>query len=99
MNMQNLMAQAQKIQREIKQKQEEIDSTIYEGHSEFVDVEVYGTKKINKLNINKNILNDSEDVEALEDMIVIAINEAFTKVDQDIDKKMGAYGKGLNGLM
>lgn len=99
MNMQNLMAQAQKIQKEIQKKQSEIDSTIFTGKSDFVSVEVYGTKKIHKLNINKDVLNDKEDLDMLEDMITIAINSAFSQVDKEIEKKLGSYGKGLNGLI
>ena len=34
MNMQNLMAQAQKMQRDITKKKEEIDNSTFEGDSE-----------------------------------------------------------------
>ena len=33
MNMQKLMAEAQKLQRDISKKQEELESTIFEGNS------------------------------------------------------------------
>mgnify|MGYP000213113866 CR=1 FL=1 len=52
MNMQNLMAQAQKIQKDIQKKQSEINSTIYSTQNEFLSVEMYGSKKIHKININ-----------------------------------------------
>ena len=99
MNMQALMQQAQRMQKDMQKKQEEINATVYAGTSELVDVEVYGTKKIKKINIKNKDNFDAEDVEILEDMIKIAMNDAFTKVDKDVESKMGAYGKQLGGLL
>ena len=98
MNMQALMQQAQRMQKDMQKKQEEINSTVYEGKSELVDVEVYGTKKIKKITIKNKDNFDAEDIEILEDMIKIAMNDAFTKVDKDVESKMGSYGKQLGGL-
>ena len=99
MNMQNLMAQAQKMQRDIQKKQDEINKTEYEGKSQIVTVKINGKKEILDLKIEKSILNDQEDLEMLEDMIKIALNDAFSKVEKDINSKLGMYGKGLNGLI
>ena len=99
MNMQNLMAQAQKIQKDIQKKQSEINSTIYSTQNEFLSVEMYGSKKIHKININKAIVKDQEDLETLEDMIMVAINETVTKIDKDKEQKLGAYANGLNRLL
>ena len=98
MNMQNLMAQAQKMQKEIMQKKEEVNNMTFTGSSELVDVEVNGKKEIIKVNIkNKESLN-TEDLEILEDMITIACNNAFKEVDKAMENAMGAYGGALNGL-
>ena len=99
MNMQNLMAQAQKIQKDIQKKQAEINSTIYNTQNEFLSLEMYGTKKIHKITINKEIVKDSEDLETLEDMLMVAINETVTKIDKDKEQKLGSYASGLNGLL
>lgn len=99
MNMQSLMAQAQKIQKDIQKKQAEINSTIYSTQNEFLSLEMYGTKKIHKITINKEIVKDSEDLEALEDMLMVAINETVTKIDKDKEQKLGSYASGLNGLL
>lgn len=48
MNIQNLMAQAQKMQKEISKKKEEIDNTTFEGVSEWIKVEMNGKKKSKK---------------------------------------------------
>ena len=99
MNMQNLMAQAQKMQREIMQKKEEINKKEFVGTSELVDVKVNGKKEILDVTIKNKESLDKEDLEILEDMIAIACNNAFKDVDKATEDAMGAYGGALNGLM
>ena len=99
MNMQNLMAQAQKIQKDIQKKQDEINSTVFTTKNEFVEVEMYGSKKIKKIKILKDTLNDADDIETLEDMLQLAFNESVSKIEQEKEKKLGAYANGLNGLL
>lgn len=99
MNMQNLMAQAQKMQREIMQKKEEINNKVFTGTSELVDVEVNGKKELLKVNIKNKESISVEDLEILEDMITIACNNAFSEVDKAMEDAMGAYGGALNGLI
>ena len=99
MNMQNLMAQAQKLQKDIQKKQAEIDETIFEGKSEWVTVTMNGKREIQSLDIKKDLLDDKDDLEMLEDMIKIAFNEALKKIADEIESKMGMYGGGLGGLM
>ena len=97
MNMQQIMQQAQRMQKDIQKKQEEINNTEYTGTSELVDVVVMGNKTVKKVSIkNKNI--ESDDIEILEDMIVIAVNDAISKINKDVDSKIGMYGKQLGGL-
>ena len=99
MNMQSLMAQAQKMQKDIMNKKAEVDKKIFPGKSELVDVEVNGKKEVVKVNIkNKNDITP-EDLEILEDMIMIAINDANASVDKEMDEVMGPYGNSLNGLL
>ena len=98
MNMNNLMAQAQKMQKDIQKKQEEINSMTFIGESEWVEVVLNGDKTINKVNIKNKTNMDEEDLECLEDMIKIAINDAYKKIDNEIEKKLGMYGKLAGGL-
>jgi len=98
MNMQNLMAQAQKMQREITKKKEEIDNSTFEGSSEWIKVEINGKKEVQKIKITFEGTIEDDDKEALEDMIKIAFNKAVAAVDKEIEDKMGAYGAGLGGL-
>lgn len=98
MNMNNLMAQAQKMQKDMERKQQEIQSSEYTGTSQLVDVVLSGDKKVKSVKIKAESL-DSEDIEMLQDMIQIAINEAVSKIEKDVESKMGMYGKALGGLM
>ena len=97
MNMQNLMAQAQKMQRDITKKKEEIDNSQFEGTSEWVKVVLNGKKELESIKITYDQPIENDDKEVLEDMIKIALKEACAKVDQEIEEKMGSYGS-LGGL-
>ena len=97
MNMSNLMAHAQKMQRDIQKKQEEIFNMKFTSSNEFVEVTVNGDKTLDKIVIkNKNL--DEDDVEVLEDMIKLAFNDAVKQVDSETKKKLGAYSKLANGM-
>lgn len=99
MNMNNLMAQAQRMQKEIEKKQQEIQNSEYAGESQLVDVVLYGNKKVKSVNIKNKESIDVDDLEILEDMIKIAMDDAVSKIEKDIESKMGMYGKQLGGLM
>lgn len=98
MNIQNLMAQAQKMQKEITKKKEEIDNSIFTGTSEWVNVEMNGKKEIERVKITFEETIEQDDKEMLEDMIKIAVNDAVGKIDKEVESKMGAYGSSFNGL-
>ena len=98
MNIQNLMAQAQKMQKEITKKKEEIDNSIFTGTSEWVNVEMNGKKEIERVKITFEETIEQDDKEMLEDMIKIAVNDAVGKIDKEVGSKMGAYGSSFNGL-
>lgn len=98
MNMQALMAQAQKMQKDLMQKKEEINKQLFSGKSELVEVVFNGNKEIVSINIKKDKPLDIEDIEMLEDMIQIAIKDALTKVDKEVESKMGSAAGPLSGL-
>ena len=56
-----------------------------------------GNKELTKVKIDKESL-DQEEIEMLEDMILVAVNEASKKVDQMTEEKMGKYTSGMPGL-
>ena len=96
MNIQALMKQAQNLQKDMLKAKEEIDNMIFTGTSSFVSVEVKGTKEILKITIdNDNISGD--DREMIEDMLVVAINDAFKQVDKVTEQKMGKFSNMMPG--
>lgn len=97
MNIQAMMKQAQQMQKDMLKVKEEIDNTIFTGESSLVHVEVNGKKEV--LNVKIDDSFEPDDIEILQDMIVVAINDAFAKVDKMIEEKMGRFGSGLAGLM
>ena len=97
MNMQNLMAQAQRMQRDIMKKKEEVEKQSFTGKSELVEITMNGNKVVTEVIIkNKDLTKD--DIEVLQDMIMIATNNAIKNVDQAMEKAMSQYGSALNGL-
>lgn len=99
MNMQALMAQAQKMQKDLMTKKEEINKQLFTGKSELVEVVFNGKKEMVSIKINKDASLEQDDIEVLEDMIKIAVNDALKQVDDEISNKLGAYGNQLNGLI
>lgn len=99
MNMQNIIREAQKMQNELKKTQETLEKSQYEGKSSLVEVIVNGKKEIVKLTINNKEELKNDDLEMLEDMIMVAFNDAVKKVDSDKEAKIGKYGKGFSGLL
>ena len=99
MNIQNLMREAQKMQKNLEKTQKELSDTTYEGTSSLVNVVLNGNKNIVSVKIKATEDFSVEDVELLEDMIMVAFNDAAKKVDEDKEKKFGKYGQGLAGLM
>lgn len=95
MNIQALMKQAQTLQKDMMKIKDEIDNMTFIGESSFIKVEVKGTKEVVKVTINEDISND--DKEMIEDMMVIALNQAFVQVDKITEQKMGKFSNMMPG--
>jgi hypothetical protein len=78
-------------------EKEKIDNEIFIGKSSFVTVSVKGTKQIEKIQIDNENL-EKEDIEMLEDILVVAINDAMNQIDKETEKRMGKYTQGMPGL-
>ena len=99
MNMQNIMAQAQKMQREMTAKKEELEQMIFTGKSEWVEVTFTGGRVIKNVKILKDGIISDEDKEILADMIEIAIKDAFVQINNAMSEKLGQFAGALDGLM
>lgn len=92
MNIQAMMKQAQAMQKDMMKIKDEVDNTEFTAESSLVKVTIKGTKEVVKVEIDTTNGFDVDDVEMLQDMIMIAINEANKKVDATLEKKMGKFG-------
>ncbi|MCF1283614.1 YbaB/EbfC family nucleoid-associated protein [Streptococcus sinensis] len=96
MNMQSMMKQAQKLQKQMEKGQEELATTEFTGKSaqDLVVATLTGDKKVVKLEFQEAVV-DPEDLETLSDMTIQAINSALEQIDEATKKKLGAFAGKL----
>lgn len=97
MNMQAMMQQAQKLQRDMIKAKNEIDEKKFTSTQGFLTIEMKGNKEVTSVKIDKENL-DKDDIEMLEDLISLAVNDNVKKIEKETESKMGKFG-GLSGLM
>ena len=98
-NMNNLMKQAQKMQRQMEETTKELEEkeiTASAGGGA-VSVTVSGKKEVTKVKIDPEAV-DTDDIEMLEDMIMAATNEALRQIDELSQASMAKITGGLGGL-
>ena len=86
------------MQKDIEKTQKELEGMSYEGKSQMVTAVIGGNNKIFSIKIDSENV-DKEDIELLEDMILIAVNNAIEKMEKDKQEKLGKYSNMFNGLM
>ena len=97
MNPQAMLKKMQKMQNDMMKTQEEINNTEFEGKNSLVTIVLDGQKKMKRAKINIEEF-DIEDLEMLEDMILVAHNDAVAQVDKITEEKMSVYTKGLPNI-
>lgn len=98
-NMNNLMKQAQRMQRQMEEAQKELEEkevTATAGGGA-VEVTVSGKHEVTKIKLSEEVV-DPDDIEMLEDLIVAATNEAFRQAEEDSSQMMSQLTGGLGGL-
>lgn len=98
-NMQNLMKQAQKMQKDMEKAQEDLAEKEVEASAGggAVTVKANGKKEILAITIKPEVV-DPEDVEMLQDLIMVAVNEALRKADDVANSEMGKITGGMGGV-
>lgn len=96
MNMQNMMRQAQKLQKQMEKNQAELAATQFTASSaqDLVTATFTGDKKLVSIDFKPEVV-DAEDLETLQDMTLQAINAALAQVDEATQKKLGAFAGKL----
>lgn len=96
-NMNSVIKQAQKMQEEMEKVQEELEQKTVEASAGggMIEVKANGKKEILLVKIKLEAV-DPEDVETLEDLVMVAVNEALKKADDMMAEGMSAVTGGIN---
>ncbi|MBE5877037.1 MAG: YbaB/EbfC family nucleoid-associated protein [Lachnospiraceae bacterium] len=97
-NMNNLMKQAQRMQRQMEEGQKELETKEFTAKAGggAVEVTVSGKKEVIKVQLSEEVV-DPDDIEMLQDLIVAATNEALRMADEANNELMGNLTGGLGG--
>ncbi|WP_346931119.1 YbaB/EbfC family nucleoid-associated protein [Clostridium sp.] len=96
-NMNNLMKQAQKLQKQMEETQKDLETKEFEASvgGGAVTVRVSGKKELKDIVIKPEVV-DPDDVEMLQDLVLTAVNEALKKAEEETNSSMGKLTGGLN---
>ena len=93
-NMQQMMSQVKKMQKEMQQQMEALRVEASSGGG-MVTVSMSGAKHLLSVKIDPEAVK-SGDVEMLEDLLQAAVNEAVRKTDEALTEKLGGMAGGMN---
>ncbi|MGZ3496638.1 MAG: YbaB/EbfC family nucleoid-associated protein [Vulcanimicrobiaceae bacterium] len=96
MNQAQLMQQMRKMQQEMAKAQEELANTVVTGAAagESVTVEMTCDHRVKSVHVAKEAI-DPDDAETLEDLLVVALNDALKKVEETASNRMGRLTGGM----
>ncbi len=98
-NMNNLMKQAQRMQRQMEEKSKEMEEKEWEAAAGggAVKVKVSGKKEVVSVTLDPEVV-DPDDIEMLQDLIMAATNEALRMVEEENSEMLQQLTGGLGGL-
>ena len=98
-NMNNLMKQAPRMQRQMEETTKELEEKEYSASAGggAVTVTVSGKKEVLSVKLSEEVV-DPDDIEMLQDLIVAATNEALRKMEDESQAAMSKLTGGLGGL-
>ena len=98
-NMNNLMKQAQKMQKQMMETTKELESKEFTASAGggAVEVTVSGKKEVLSVKLSEEVV-DPDDIEMLQDLIVAATNEALRKMEEESQSQMSKITGGLGGM-
>ena len=92
-----MMKQAKMMQKQMEKVQDELKGMQFEASSGggAVKIIVNGEQEVLKVKVNKDIV-DPEDIEMLEDMVLVAVNDAIKQSKDEAKNKLAGVTGGLN---
>lgn len=96
MNMQGLLKQAQKMQKELTKLEDELNEKVYESTmgGGVIKAEVKGNMSVESITIDESLL-EKDNKEDLEEMLKAVLNDAFAKAVEDKEKNMNQITGGV----
>ncbi len=99
-NMNNLMKQAQRMQRQMEEQQKELEEKEFTASAGggAVEVTLNGKYEVTKISLDEEVV-DPEDIEMLEDLVMAAVNSALRQVEEaskaNMSKLTGVFRKAV----
>jgi DNA-binding YbaB/EbfC family protein len=89
-----LMKQAQQMQKNVEKAQAELATVEVEGEAGSGTVKTVMTcgREVRRVTVDESLLDDKE---ILEDLIVLAMNDALKKVEETTQQRMSGFSAGL----
>jgi DNA-binding YbaB/EbfC family protein len=96
-NMQQMMQQVQKMQKDMELAQQELRNEVVEASAGggMVAVKISGDLQVREVRIDPSAV-DPEDLEILSDMVLAAVNEGLRMAQELAERKMGGATAGLD---
>ena len=90
-----MLNKLKKMQKQIQESQEQIESSEFTGKASGVTVIMQGTRQVIDVKIDEAIL---EEVDILQDAILLAVNDALAQIEKTQEETMGQFSGGMGGL-
>ena len=96
-NLQQMQQMLKQVQQFQEQLQKQLDELVVEAAAGggMVSVKMNGQKQLHEVRIDPEVFA-SHDLEMLQDLILVAFNEASRKVDEQMSSQMGNLTGGIN---
>ncbi|MBR5154591.1 MAG: YbaB/EbfC family nucleoid-associated protein [Alphaproteobacteria bacterium] len=97
LNIQGLMKQAQAMQKKIEEAQNKLATTEVSGNAAngLLTITLNGKSEMKKISIDKSLISEGE-VDMLEDLLMVAYNDAHSKVEAMAEESMKSATGGVN---
>ena len=98
-NMQGMMKQVQKMQKEMVKAQEALNEKQFVGEATngYAKATFTGDRKMINLEVDPAVI-DPEDSDMLQDLVMMAVNDALNQISVETEKTMGKYTTGMPGF-
>jgi len=92
--MQQILKQVQQFQEQLQKQLDELEVQGSAGGG-MVTVKMNGQKQLSEVHLDQEVFA-SHDLEMLQDLILVAVNDATRKVDEQLASQMGGLAGGLS---